>query len=378
MLVAYLRDRCGDDIRRRAARYRESGNGFENSLIQAIEDVLHGWPRDAGDAPHIIDLFVADQPALSAADRRMARQWKDVRRGVFRIDGRKGRYTRMHNLIDEFDYQVLISGGGGDDLETFAPGNFLIAIIVPLRNAWILSGTQTILGAIDPRAAYGTAARLVTQWPAEFFRNPKHLERSRELGRLQHERFVRIFGHSWVVGTAPEIEDAHHRYVVENNRLSVAEGKASPADVARVRPSIELPPELRSPESVGMLSHPEQGLFFLAEFRRFLEAFAEPARAAEAGNRRRVLKYLEDDSIPAVVFEMVAGAEPDKATETMRRVLGDSDFDWRRDADRLLREHKPGYFEKQPHPSILALSREMVEGLRYVDQLEKLEGGPAV
>ncbi len=39
------------------------------------------------------------------------------------------------------------------------------------------------------------------------------------------------------------------------------------------------------------------------------------------------MKYLEDDSIPAVSFEMVAGAEADKATATMRRVLGDPLFD---------------------------------------------------
>ncbi len=371
MLIAYLRDRCGDDIRRRAARYRESGDDVGDSLIQATEDMLHGWPRDAADAPHIIDLFVADQPALSAADRRMVRQWKDVRRGVFRIDARKGRRTRMHNLIDDFDYQILITGGAGDDLEAFAPGTFLSAVIVPLMNAWTLSGAQMLLGAIDPRAAYGLAADLAMKWPAEFFRNPRHLERSREFGRLRHERFVSIFGHSWVVGTAPEIEDAHRRFVVESNRLSVAKGKASPADFAGVRPSIELPPELRSAESVGMLSHPEQGLFFLAEFRRFLDTFAEPARADVAGNRRRVLKYLEDKSIPAVVFEMVAGAEPDKATETLRRVLGDPHFDWRRDGDRLLREHKPRHFERQPSPSVLALGREMVEGQRFANSNRK-------
>ncbi len=371
MLVAYLRDRCGDDIRERAARAAKTGDGVDNSLIQATEEVLHGWP---GDEPHIIDLFLADQPGLNAADRRMARQWKDVRRGLFRIDRRKDRRARMRNLIDDLDYQVLISGGTEDDLESFAQGVFLSAVIVPLMNAWTFSGTQAILGAIDPRVAYGTAARLATKLPAEFFRNPKHLERSRESSRWYYERFVKIFHHSWVVGTALEIEDAHRQFVIENNRISVAEGKATAADLVGVKPSLELPAELRTAESVGMLCHPQQGLFFLAEFGRFLETFADPALAREAENRRRVLKYLEDDSIPPGVFELVAGADPDKASRTLRRVLGDPHIDWRRDGDLLMREHKPSHFERPPLPSSLALSKEMIAGLRFLNEKEGSAG----
>ncbi len=375
LLVAYLRARCEGEIRQRAARDAKSGDDPELSLIQATEDVLHGWPQDAGDEPHIIDSFLAAQPGLNAADRRMARQWKDLRRSVFRIDRRKGRRLRMHNLVDDLDYQVLISGGADDGLESFAPGAFLSAVIVPLMNVWTLSGTQTILGEIDSRIAYGLAAKLAMLRPADFFRNPEHVERSREAGRRYHDRFIDFFGQSWVVGTPREIEDAHRQLIIESNRLAVAKNRASAARLEGMKaPTVELPKELLSAESVGMVSHPEQGLFFLAEFRSFLESFAEPKRAGKAGNRRRVLKYLEDASIPPAVFEMVAGADPDKASETMRRVLRDPHFDWRRDGDLLLREHKPSHFERPPLPSTLALSTEMVEGQRFLQEKEDSAG----
>lgn len=370
MLVEHLRTRCWDDILERAARYRDTGNDDDFSLITATEDVLHGWPKD-GDEPHIIDSFVAEQPGLSAVERRMALRWKDVRRGVFRIDRRQGRRTRMHNLIDDFDYQVVISGL--EDLESFAPGVFLNAVIVPLMDAWTLSGTQTILGAIDARAAYGLAAKLALQCPAEFFRNPEHLERSREIGRRQHGRFVSLFGQSWVVGTPQEIEASYREAIAGINRLAAAENPTSVAAQGVPPSALKLPPELRSADSVGMLCLPEEGLVFLADFRRFLDAFAEPAYATEVEYRRVVSHYLEDDSISAAVFELVAGADPDKAGETMRDVLGDPSFDWRLDADSLLRHYKPNQFERPPLPSVLAMSTEMVEGLRFLDQLDHSE-----
>ena len=233
MLVEYLRARCWDDIRERAARFRDPGADADINLIRATEEVLHGWPRDAGDEPHIIDMFLADQPALNAADRRMVRQWKDVRTGVFRIDHRKERRVRMRNLVDDLDYQTLISGGAHDDLELFAPGVILSAVIAPLMDAWTLSGTQTIFGAIDARMAYGLAAKMAIKCPADFFRNPKHLERSRELGRRYHERFVNSFGQSWVVGTPQEIEDLHRELIAENNRLAAAANEA-PSAMRRV------------------------------------------------------------------------------------------------------------------------------------------------
>lgn len=69
---------------------------------------------------------------------------------------------------------------------------------------------------------------------------------------------------------------------------------------------LELPAHLMEAETVGMLSHPREGLLFCAAFARILAAFESPELSCDPLYRDLVLGYLESDTIPPAVFEMVA------------------------------------------------------------------------
>jgi hypothetical protein len=78
-------------------------------------------------------------------------------------------------------------------------------------------------------------------------------------------------------------------------------------------------------------------------------------------DRQAVLGYLKADSISALPFRRLAGADTARASQLFQHLLKKPSFSWERDGEALLRKHKPWCFGAKPKPPVTPLSSELAE-----------------
>ena len=102
---------------------------------------------------------------------------------------------------------------------------------------------------------------------------------------------------------------------------------------------------------------------FLANFALVREAFENPGLAADSEHRQAVLGYLKADSISALPFRRLAGADTARASQLFQHLLKEPSFSWERDGEALLRKHKPWCFGAKPQPPVTPLRSELAKAL---------------
>ena len=286
--------------------------------------------------------------------------------GVFEIRDRDGEAVIAVNLIDELTYRVY-SNAGPVALAPMEPGCFLIARIVPISIGWMLSGTQQTFDASQRAAVLQVAAERAVRYPRLVFRNPDKVTQGWELARKQRAMFIEFFGSDLIVVPGPEVASRMNGFLTWHTRrvLEEADPAASglDADVAARPPAFRVPDDLASAPTVALAYDETEGLVFLANFGLVREAFEDPGLAADSEHRQAVLGYLEADSISALPFRRLAGADAARASKLFQRVLNKPSFSWERDGEALLREHKPWCFGAKPQPPVTPLSSELAQAL---------------
>jgi hypothetical protein len=109
------------------------------------------------------------------------------------------------------------------------------------------------------------------------------------------------------------------------------------ADVAARIPAFRVPGDLASAPTVALAYDETEGLTFLANFALVREAFENPGLAADSEHRLAVLGYLKADSISALPFRRLAGADTAWASQFFQHLLKEPSFSWERDGEALLR-----------------------------------------
>lgn len=360
-LVRFVQNRYHEQVHTRVTQIAGGKIPTQQHIIQATDEIL----RHDELGPLAIDGFLSSNRGLNGDDREMVRRWTDSVTGVFVTGERRGRVLRAHNLVDELDYTIAMSVDDPEYWGRFDEGIRYLANIVPLADGWTFSGMQQMLDHPDERYAYGIAARLAQASPSSFFRNPAHLEQSLRSQERRHRAFVEMFGRSWVEGSAPEIERMHCQLMQADldRKISVEDAEVR-GRAQEVINGFELPHGLYQVESVGMLSHPRSGLFFLVHFGTFIEAFELPEADLTQDHLDTVLGYLEEDSISPAVFMTVAEAHSEQATSLFRRLLRRPDFQWKHDGEGLMQRHKADHYPLLPGE--LLLSEKLGEGLRWL------------
>lgn len=330
----------------------------EEKLSNVIDHFLlqHRLP----DGRAVVEHFVASRPDLPAREQDMLLGWRDVVEGIFEIGRRDGEAVVAVNLIDEMTYRIH-SNMGPSVLTQFPRGDFLIARLVPIEDAWLLSGAQVVLPKAAKREILRIAAGQAIQHPELVFRNPARLARGWELQRWERERFIEFFGSDLVVVPGPRLSARMLGFWRWRTRLtpdgSPAGGRTrrKPAQVP-LHDLVDLPADLTEADDVAVVYDDEEGLTYLAEFGLVEAAFADPELAADRRHRQAVLGYLKDDSVSTLPFRRLAERNTENASRLFQRLLNKPKFSWPRDGDILLRKHKPGCFERERRPSITPLS----------------------
>ena len=135
------------------------------------------------------------------------------------------------------------------------------------------------------------------------------------------------------------------------------------AGVAARIPAFRVPGDLASAPTVAVAYGETEGLTFLANFALVREAFEDPGLAADSEHRQAVLGYLKADSISALPFRRLAGADTARVSQLFRHVLKEPSFSWERDGEALLRKHKPWCFGAEPQPPVTPLGSELAKAL---------------
>ena len=378
--VAGLLEHCSDLKRRLVefARSRRFSGQFDQALragscgkavdesefINIIDHFILQRPLPGGRT--VVETFVSAHPELAEPDRQMLLGWREVVEGVFEIRERDGEAIIAVNLIDELTYRVY-SNAGPAALAPMKPGCFMIARIVPIETGWMLSGTQQTLDASQRAGVLQVAAELAAKNPRLVFRNPDKVTQGWELARKQRVMFIEFFGSDLIVVPGSEVASRMNGFLAWYTRrvLEEADPAASSVDagVAARTPAFSVPGELASAPTVALAYDETEGLMFLANFVLVREAFENPRLAADSEHRQAVLGYLNADSISALPFRRLAGADTGRASQLFQHLLKKPSFSWERDGEALLRKHKPWCFEAKPQPPVTPLSSELAEAL---------------
>ena len=378
--VAGLLEHCSD-LKRRLVEFSRSRR-FSRQFDQALRAGSRGKAVDESEFINIVDhfilqrplpggrtvveTFVSAHPELAEADRQMLLGWRDVVEGVFEIRERDCEAIITINLIDELTYRVY-SNAGPVALAPMKPGCFMIARIVPIETGWMLSGTQQTLDASQRAWVLQVAAELAAKNPRLVFRNPAKVTQGWELARKQRVMFIEFFGSDLIVVPGSEVASRMNGFLAWYTRqvLEEADPAASSVDagVAARTPAFSVPGKLASAPTVALDYDETEGLVFLGNFALVREAFEDPGLAANPEHRQAVLGYLKADSISALPFRRLAGADTGRASQLFQHLLKKPGFSWERDGEALLRKHKPWCFEANPLPPVTPLSSELAEAL---------------
>lgn len=304
----------------------------------------------------VVEQFVASRPDLPYHERELLLGWRDVVEGIFEVQSRDDDALVVENLIDELTYRVY-SNMGPSVFQPLEHGGFMIGRIVPVGPEWLMSGNFTVHPKNDRALIHRIACEISMRYPKRAFRNPDKLARAQQLQRTEHDRFVRFFGADVVVIPGARLTERMRSFYTFCREQVVAELAASGKKPKRAPfHGADYPAELVASDAVAVAHYEVEGMGLYANFGMIEEAFADPSLLRHPDYRRRVRDYLDDPTVPPLLFDRMAARDPERTNQVFRKLLGRKHFDWAIDGETLMRRRKPDYFEQPRLPCIVPLS----------------------
>jgi len=326
----------------------------ELELVAALDYFLLQHQLRSGQT--VVERFVANRPDLPGDERELLLGWRDVVEGIFEVRCRDGDALVTENLVDELTYRVH-SNMGPSVFRPLKPGGFMIGRLVPVGPEWLISGNLACYPKRDRAAIYRVACEMTMRHPERAFRNPDKLARAQQLQKTEHDRFVQFFGADFVVIPGAQLTERMRSFYTFCHDQTVAELAAS-GKQPKNRPfhAPDYPADLVASDAVAVTHDEVEGLGLYADFGLIEQLFADPRLLRHPGYRRRVRDYLDDDTVPPVLFERMAARNPEHTNQVFRKLLGRKHFDWAIGGDKLMRQRKPDYFDQRRLPCIVPLS----------------------
>jgi hypothetical protein len=333
------------------------GNRFvddELELVAALDHFLLQHELRSGQT--VVERFVTNRPDLPEDERELLLGWRDVVEGIFEVECHDGDALVVENLIDELTYRVH-SNMGPSVFRPLKPGSFMIGRLVPVGAEWLISGNLARYAKSDRAAIYHTACEMTMKHPERAFRNPDKLARAQQQQRTHHDQFVQFFGADFVVIPGAQLTERMRSFYTFCREQRVAELVASGTQPKNLRFHFTgYPADLVASDAVAVTHDVIEGLGLYAEFRLIEEAFADPSLLCHPDYRRRVRDYLDDDTVPPLLFERMAKCDPERTNQVFRKLLGRKHFDWAINGEKLMRRRKPDYFDQPRLPRVVPLS----------------------
>jgi hypothetical protein len=336
----------------------------EDQRVNAVDAFV--LQHQLADGRTTVDHFVEAHQELPEEEQEMLLRWRGVVEGVFAIQRRDTDALLLDNLIDELMYRVR-ANTGPSQFSRLKEGSFLLARLVPIEDEWLLSGVCSSFTRSQRAIVCRVAAEPAEANPALVFRNPANVARAWEQQGREREEFIAFFGSDLVVLSGTQVDERMRAYAnYQVYEVRDAEGKTVADRAKRVYggmpplPEPDLPDDLGTKETVGVIFDEVDGLKFLPDFGLVQEAFASPEIAgADDRYRAAVRSYLDDAGISPRVLQRLADSDAARASQLLAAVFDQSEFSWEKDGEALLQRVKPDYFAKTVMPGIVPLSEEL-------------------
>ena len=237
-------------------------------------------------------------------------------------------------------------------------GMILIGRLVRAGDDWLVSGNLSAYPASGRDAMLAVAAEQALRHPEMVFRNPDKLAQARRVLAEHHKTFVDLFGADLIVVPGTEVAStvqAYHRHLAQ---------QASPGTEPAELPPMDLPDDILDADSVAIYSLAEEGLSFYPDYDLLEELFSNPALISRRRYREIISGFLgEPDISPEALGQL--GSRSTKASTVFTRLLKPKrGFRWEADGEKLLRKHKPSYFDGTLLPRTVVLPDRLSDALR--------------
>ncbi|MGH3157817.1 MAG: hypothetical protein ACRDNF_14740, partial [Streptosporangiaceae bacterium] len=306
----------------------------------------------------IVAEFVAAHPELADDERDMLLGWQDVVESIFEVTGKDRSALVLLNFLDELTYRAR-SNMGGRVFRPLKKGMIIVGRLVRAGEDWMISGNMIVSPATARDQILAAAAQQAMSHPETVFRNPAKLTQARDILAEQRREFVDLFGDDLIVVPGEEVpgkvEAFHHRLATAKNP------EAEPGPL----PPLDLPDHMRAASGVAIFFAAGEGISFYPDFDLLDDLFRNPALISRRRYRDALSTFLRDPDISPEPLRRLAARDPAKASTVFTRLLRrKGGVSWDTDGERLLRQHKPGYFEGERLPRTVPLSPLLSDALR--------------
>jgi len=368
---AYLNDVLGQSLDRE-----------RQSVIMATDRfVLTGKDREGRS---VIDRFLDSRPDLPAEDREMVKAWGNVVESLFEVDRHEGDAVIAVNLVNDLTYRVY-SNRGQRFTSRIPDRGYIHARIVPLGEAWMLSGSTAVYNSGDRDLIYRLAFQVASASPQMVFQNPDKLARAWELQRRDREEFIHFFASDMVVLKRSEIAGKMRSYMhfktyesKDSEGFTRAERSAQESRPVPPLPEPSSNEYPREAQTVGFVYDEVEGQLVFFNMGRVVAAFEDPTALADPVVMETVRNYLTDPELSPAPLIRLGAKHTEEAGLVVRTVLGLPDFDWNRDIDSLLRQYKSAYTEQTHLPTVIPISDRFTAPPRAPSSVVAAAGGRRV
>jgi hypothetical protein len=248
-------------------------------------------------------------------------------------------------------------------------GTFVVGRIVPLHpatDAWLVTGHLTVFPKSARRQIATAAAEQLTGHPELLRRNPAMLQRAWEIQASQRADFIDQVGADMIVLPPDEAQATLREHYRRQRQRALArlDAKAAKRAAKSAPKDLGFSDEMFEAESVAVIYDDVEGLVCYLDFGRLDELFADPELVRDRSYLAQLRSYLNDDSIAPLAIHRLVQRHPDGADPVFRALLRKTGFSWTRDGEKLLRQHKKSFFEREPTPSISIVGERLTELLR--------------
>lgn len=329
-----------------------------------------------------IDLFLAEHPDLSKADRQLVSGWKRSIVGLFAIERILDDGFELKNWTTAKLYQVKPTHPDAlQEMARLKPDEIILTQIVPISDTeWIFFSPWTSLGRLGKPKLAVAIGNFKSNYKDHLYDDaPDLLEEAWISVERYHQDFVEFFGSDEVCLSGYELSKqlAQFQQQISQKSLDAAgidrskslEELAEEAGVSQeeleetaeamgtdakaiskaweaqtstkmMPTSVELPAHLKKAEQVTALSHPRWGQMFLPSYEALKQLIIQDTTPENAYSLVR--RCLEDTEMNAFVWQRLAQHYPQQLETLLQSALDRPVFKLSHDLEPLLQEfNKP-------------------------------------
>jgi len=223
----------------------------------------------------------------------------------------------------------------------------------------MVSGNLAVFPASARSEMLAAAAQQALSNPEMAFRNPAKLAEARSMVARQHQAFVDLFGADLIV--VPGIEVPGKVQEFDRHWAHQVRPGAKPPEPV----SMDFPDDLLDADSVAIHFVADEGMSFYPDYHLLEDLFGNPALISRRRYRETLSDCLRDPDASPELLRRLAARDPAKASKVFTKLLKRKrGFSWETDGERLLRQHKPSYFDGTLLPRTVVLSKPLSSALR--------------